>query len=71
MNAPSFKVYKVKLAEEYKKKVHESSKLENSPIDRSELKNIVKIEMVKKYDVSHDWILPGYYGEDSTIFNQL
>ena len=27
--------------------------------------------MVKKYDVPHELIQPGYYGEDSLIFNQL
>ena len=71
VNAPTFKVYKIKRTDEYKKKLLSSSNLENKEIDRSDLKNVIILEMIKKYDVSHQFLKPGYYGEDYTIFNSL
>ena len=71
VNAPTFKVYKIKRTDEYKKKLLGSSNLENKEIDRSDLKNVIILEMIKKYDVSHQLLKPGYSGEDYTIFSSL
>lgn len=71
VNAPTFKVYKLRRTDEYKKRLLGSSSLDNKDIDRSDLKSIVLLEMVKKYDVPHELLKPGYYGEDYSLFSNL
>lgn len=38
VNAPTFKVYKIRRTDDYKKKILGSSNVENKEIDRSDLK---------------------------------
>mmetsp|Transcript_42002 Transcript_42002/g.48666 ORF Transcript_42002/g.48666 Transcript_42002/m.48666 type:complete len:617 (+) Transcript_42002:157-2007(+) len=67
VGAPTFKVYRFKRSNDYKSSLAESS-VQGVSTAPKKLKEIINVDMVKKYDVPHEFLQPGYYGEDYTLF---
>ena len=66
-SAPTVKLFRIRKTEEYKKF---QSSMDNAGVaqnnnDSSKLKEIIKLDQVKKYDIPHDCLVQGYYGEDT------